>query len=116
MRLERARHLGGETLAVDRKRAACRQLVGVRGLHDQGVRAAHLLMQQADRIRLPFVGAEGVRADELGERRGLVRLGLAHGAHLVQRHWNAASRELPGRLAAGKASADHMNWLGHGRS
>ena len=38
----------------------------------------------------------------------------ADGAHLVQHHRHAGLRELPGRLAPGKAAADDMNWLGHG--
>ena len=45
MRLERVCHFGGEPFAVDRERAARRQLVGVGGSHDQRARAAHLLMQ-----------------------------------------------------------------------
>ncbi len=45
--------------------------------HDQRGGAAHLLVQQPDGVGLPFVGAEGVRADQLGEGAGLMRLGLA---------------------------------------
>ena len=76
-------------------------------------RAAHLLMQQPDGVGLPFVGAEGVGADQLGEGAGLMRLGLPHRAHLVQHDRNAGLRELPGRLAARQAAADHMNLACH---
>ncbi len=114
VRFEGPRHLGGETLAVDRESASRRQLVRVGSLHDQRAGTAHLLVQQADGIGLPFVRAEGVRADQLGKRRRLVRLGLALGAHLVERDRHAAARELPGRLAPGKAASDDMNFAGHG--
>ena len=115
MLLERPGHLRREALAVDCERAPGRQLVGVGRRHDQRGGAAHLLMQQSDGVGLPFVRAEGVRADELGEGAGLMRLGLLRGAHLVQHDRDAGLRELPGGLASRQAAADHMNLACHVR-
>ena len=98
MFVERARDVRGEMIAVDGQRAAGGQLVGVAGGHDQRAGAAHLLVQQADRVGGGIVGAEGIGADELGEAVGLVRLGAANGAHLVQHDGDAGLRDLPRRL------------------
>ncbi len=76
--------LGGKAVAVHRQRAARRQLMRVARRHDQRAAAAHFLMQQPDRVGFPLVRAEGVGADQLGETAGLMRLGHADGAHLVQ--------------------------------
>ena len=113
MRLERAAHVRREALAVDCERAACRQLVGVGRGHDQRSGAAHLLMQQPNGVGLPFVGAEGIGTDQLGESAGLMRVGLPYGAHLVQHDRNAGLRDLPGRLAARQAATDHVNLACH---
>jgi hypothetical protein len=40
-----------------------------------------------------------------------MRIGAAHGTHLVQDHLSAFTGCLPGRLAAGQAAADDMNEL-----
>ena len=114
MRLERAGHFRREALAVDRERAACRQLVGVGRGHDQRGGAAHLLMQQPDGVGLPFVGAEGIGTDQLGEGAGLMRVGLPYRAHLVQHDRNAGLRDLPGGLASRQAATDDVNLACHG--
>ena len=67
MRRQRRRDGGGKAVAVDRQRAAGRHLVGVGRAHDQRAEPAHLRVQQADGVVLPVVGAERVRADQLGE-------------------------------------------------
>jgi hypothetical protein len=36
--------------------------------------------------------------------------GRANRAHFMKHHGNAAPRQLPSRLAAGKTAADDMNW------
>ena len=72
MRVERGGDRAGEAVAIDRQRAAGGHLVGIRRAHDQRAEPAHLRMQQADGVVLVVVGAERVRADELGERGGLV--------------------------------------------
>ncbi len=79
-----SRHGGRKTLAVDRERPAGGHLVGVGRAHDQRAELAHLGMQQADRVVGGIIGAEGIGADELGERVGAVRLGHPHRPHLVQ--------------------------------
>src|SRR5665647_1102513 len=76
---------------------------------------AHFLMQQADRIVVLVVGAEGIRADQLGKAVGLVHRRRAQRPHFVQHDRHAALRELPGSLRAGEAAADDMNgFQGHG--
>jgi hypothetical protein len=45
---------------------------------------------------------------------GLVRIGAAHGPHLVQDDRQAAPGDLPGGFRAGQAAADDMEW-GSGR-
>ena len=114
MRFERRRHLRREAVAIDCQRAPGRQLVGVGGRHDQRGGAAHLLVEQPDRIGLPFVRAERVRAHKFGERPGLMRFGLAVGPHLVEHGRHAATRELPGRLAACQSTPDDVNFARHG--
>ena len=52
------RHLLREEVAVDSQGSARRHLRLVGGGHHQGVAAAHLLMQQADRVALEVVGPE----------------------------------------------------------
>ena len=66
---------------------------GSRRRAGRAIRAAHFAMQDADRIGLGVVGAEGVGADELGEGRGAMRFGSAYGAHLVEHDRNAGSGE-----------------------
>ena len=99
---ELPRHLRGKALAVDGERASGRELVPIGGSQDQGAGAAHLLVQQADGVARPIVGAERVGADELGQGVGLMRLGPPLRAHLVERDGHARRRKLPSRLAAGK--------------
>ena len=89
-----------EGFAVHGERAAGRKLMALRRLHDERARAAHLLVEQADGVGFGVVGAEGVRADQLGASPGLVRLGHALGPHLVQDHARAGLRRLPRRLGA----------------
>ena len=101
---------GGKIFAVDGERPARRQLVGVGRAHDQRAEPAHLVMQEADGACLRVVGAERVRADQLGEFFGLVRGGRAKGPHLVQHHRHAAARDLPCGLGTRKAAADDMDW------
>ena len=107
---ERRRDRGGEAFAVDRQRAAGRNLMRVGRPHDQRAGAAQLLVEQADGIGLGVVGAERVGADQFGEPVGLVRLGAADGAHLVEDDGNAAPGDLPGGLGAGEAAADDVDW------
>ena len=113
--VEAPRDGGREMVAVDRQRAAGGQLVGVARAHDQRAGAAHLLVQQADRVGGGIVGAEAVGAHQLGQAVRLVRLRHAHGAHLVQDHGQPGAGDLPRRLAAGEAAADDVDGgVGHG--
>jgi hypothetical protein len=111
MRLERRGDGRRKAVAVDGERATRRHLVRVALAHDEGAKPPHLLMQKADRVGLGVVGAERVRADELGKPAGLVRLRRAQGPHLVQHRRHAGLGDLPGGLGAGEATADDMNGL-----
>ena len=116
LRLSALRDRVGERVAIDGERAAGRQLRPVAGRHDERAGAAHLLMQQPDGVVLPIVGAERVRADELGAAAGLVRVRHARGAHFVQHDGNAGARDLTRGFGARKAGADDVNGSDrHGR-
>ena len=104
----------GEAIAIHRKRAAGRNLICIGRLHHQRVEPAHFLVQQADGIALCVVGAEGIGADQLGQPVGLVRLGLALRAHLVEHHGHSAADELPGGLRSSEAATDDMDGGDHG--
>ena len=98
---ERLGHGCGEAIPVHRESAARRHLMRIRRTHDQRSKPPHLVVQQADRVRLAVIGTEAVGADEFGEPLGLVRRRHAERAHLVQHRGNAITRDLPGRLAPG---------------
>jgi hypothetical protein len=83
--------------------------VPCRHLHHDRAGAAHLVMQQAHGVGLVVVGAERVGADQFGQPIGLVRLGAAHRAHLVQDHRHAKIGRRPGGFGAGHAAADDMD-------
>ena len=114
--LKRRSDRGGKAIAVDRKRSAGRQHVGVGRAHHQRAEPAHFLVQEADGAALRVVGAERVRANELGEISRLVHCGRAQRPHFVQHHGHAAARELPGRLRTGEAAADNVNRSGKSAS
>ena len=109
MGFESGGHGAREAVAIDRERAAGRNLMGVALGHDQRAQRAHFLVQQADRIGARIVRAEGVGADELGEALGLVSVRAPNGAHLVQDHRNACLGDLPGGFGPGKAAADDVD-------
>ena len=108
---------GGKSVPVDRQRAARGNLVDVGGGHDDRAAAAHFGVEQADGVVFPVVRPERVGADELGEAFGLMRIGAAHRAHLVQNDGDAGLGRLPGGLGTGQSAANDMNGLefGHDR-
>ena len=53
-------HGGRKSLPVDGQRSPGRDLIGIGGLHDQGVQATHFLMQQSDRVEIGIVGAKRI--------------------------------------------------------
>jgi hypothetical protein len=65
-------------------------------------------MQQANRVVLPIIGPEGIRADQFREASSFMRLRIAFWAHLVQHHPRAYLRRLPRRLSAGESPADDV--------
>jgi hypothetical protein len=95
--------------AVDRERAAGWQLMRIGGSHNERIEAPHFAVQNSNRARLRIVGAKRIRTDEFGEVSRLMRWRWAGRPHLVQHDGDILPRDLPGRLAAGKAAADHMD-------
>ncbi len=104
---------GGEGVAVDGQRRSRRHPRCVGLAQHQRAEAAHLGVDQPDGVMLGIVGAEAVRADELGERVGVVRLGRVDPAHLVEHHRHPGARRLPRRLATGEPAADDVERPGH---
>ena len=88
-------------------------MVGIGRLHDEGAKAAHLLVKEANRVLLMVVGAEGVGANQFSERSGLVDRGRLLRAHLVKHDGDAAAGDLPRRFAPGETAADDMDGLHH---
>ena len=109
---QRVRYGAGEGVAVHGQSTAGRHLVGIGATQDQAVAAAHFFVQQSYRVVLGVVGAERVRAHHLRQPVGLVRLGLADGAHLVQDNRHAGRGDLPSGFAAGETAADDMDGQG----
>ena len=101
----------GKADAVDRQRDAGRHLVGIARGHDERAEAAHLLVQQADGVVRRVVRAERVGADQLRQAARDVRLGGAHGTHLVQDNRRTGAGDLPGRLGPGEAAADNVDGI-----
>ena len=103
-------HRLGEAFAVDGQRPAGRGLVGVAGramINEPARRISSV--EQADHALYSQSRAEGVGTDQLRQAIGLVGVGAADRAHLVQHHRGASLGDLPGGLAAGQAAADHVN-------
>jgi hypothetical protein len=111
MRRERLGDRIGKAVAVHRQRAAGRHLVGIGGAHDQRIQTAHFGVKQADRVGRGVVGPERVGTDQLGQSLGAVCGGGALRPHLVEHGRHATLRDLPRRLRAGEAAADHMDGL-----
>ena len=109
MLLQRRRHVRRKTVAVHRQRRSGRNLVSIAHRNDQAARAPHLLVQQADRVVLPVVRPEGIRAHQLRQPIGLVCIGFPHWPHFMQDHRNARIRRLPGRLGPGHSAADDVD-------
>jgi len=113
---ERGFDRGGKPAPVHRQRAARRNPVGVGRAQYQGIAAPHLLMQQTDGVVERVVGAQRVRAHQLGEAAGLVRLGAPRGAHFVKHDRHMRPRQLPRRLAAGEAATDDVDGQADGHA
>ena len=102
-------HALREPVTVNGQRTAGGHLVLVGSGHDDRSHHPHFFMQNADGVGFGIVRPEAVRTDEFRQPFGLVGVGHAHRAHLVQDHRHAALGDLEGSLASGKSAADHMN-------
>ncbi len=106
-------HGFGKLFAIDGQRVSGRNSRLTPDLDQQRAGAAHLFFQQPGRGVLA-VGLQGVRADQLGKVRRLVRRGRAYRSHLVQLHAQTAAGALPRGFRAGQAGADDANDFGRG--
>ena len=95
----------GEALAIDGERRAGRHAARLGRAHHERAEPPHLFLQQADGV-IELVAAEGVAADELGERSVLWTAVGRTGriSCSVDRH--AARRGLPGGFGSGETAAD----------
>ncbi len=102
---------GGKAVAVDRQRAARRQLVGVGRAASPASRAGASL-HAAGRRRSPARRRSGTSSNRRARpiARSCARRSSAR-PHFMQHHGHAAARDLPGGLAARKAAANDMNRL-----
>ncbi len=100
----------GELDAVDGEGVASGDGGGVGFGEEDGPGPAHLLLEEPGR-GVFGLGLEGVGADQFGEVGGLVGLGGACGAHLVERDLAAEGGGLQSGLRAGEASADDFDLL-----
>ena len=112
VRFDPAGHLGAEDVAVDGERAAGGHPGHLAGRHHQRAGAAHLFLEQADRV--PERGAaEGVAAHELGQPIAVLGGRALLGLLLDQRHLDAPLGELPRALAPGQPATDDGHFLAH---
>ncbi len=98
----------GELDAVDGEGVAGGDGGGVGCGEEEGVGAAHLLLEQPGRGIFGF-GLEGVGADELGEVGGLVGFGGAERAHLGERDVAAEGGGLECGFGTGESAADDVD-------
>ena len=92
-----------------RQRPPGRDLGRVCRLEYERAKPPHLLVEQADRVRL-LIRAQTVGADEFREQIAGVRGRRAQRPHLKETHADPAPRCLPGRLAARQAAADDLHY------
>ena len=100
----------GELDAVDGEGVAGGDGGGVGFGEEDAAGAAHLLLEEPGG-GVFGLGFEGVGADEFGEVGGLVGLGGAGGAHLVEVDFAAESCGLEGGFGAGEAAADDFDFF-----
>ena len=101
---------GGEEFAVYGEGVAGGDGGGVGVGEEEGVGSAHLLLEEPGG-GVFGLGLEGVGADEFGEVGGLVGLGGAGGAHLVEVDFAAEGGGLEGCFGTGEAAADDLDTL-----
>ena len=109
MGFERRGDVFRETFAVDCQGAASRHRMLAALGDDQAIGPAHFFMQHADSVGCMIVGAERVGADEFCQLVGLVGLGSAHAAHLMDDDGHAHVRGLPGCFGPGHAAANDVD-------
>ena len=100
----------GELDAVDGEGVAGGDGGGVGFGEEDAAGAAHLLFQEPG-SGVFGLGLEGVGADEFGEVAGLVGLGGARGAHLVEIDFASAFCGLQGGFRAGETAADDFDFF-----
>ena len=100
----------GEAVAIDGKGAAGRHLMRVGAAHDRCEPSARISRcSTPTALARSIVGAERIRADELGETPGTVRVRRCDRPHLVQHDRRAGLRRLPRGFRARQSPADDVN-------
>ncbi len=99
----------GEFIAVNRQRRARGQGVLVCRRHNQAVRLAHFPVEQADRVRLMVIRAEGIRANQLCQTVGLVGKGFLGRPHFVQNNGDVLGGDLVGGFATSQTATDNVD-------
>ena len=100
---------GGETVAVDRQRAAGRQLVGVGRAHHQRVEPAHFGMQQADGVMRRCRRSGTSWSRRVRRSCPVLCTAVARTGRISCSTTGTPARKLPGRLGTREAAADDMN-------
>ena len=113
--VNRRRHRLGEPDAVDRQRAARRQLVPVRHPHDQRAAAPHLLVQQADGVELASSERKLLEQTSSANPSVWCASVVRDRPHLVEDDRGAGLGRLPGGLGAGEPGADDVDGFVHMR-
>ena len=103
-----ARDRDREALAVDGEGITGRDASVCAAADDERVEQRHLRLEQADRIG-DGGGAEGVRANELGEVRCLMRRGRLRRAHLEEIDLMAAPCQAERAFRTGQAGTDDFD-------
>jgi hypothetical protein len=78
-------------------------------VHNEGAKPTHLGMEKTNGAALRVVRAERIRANQLGQLRGLMDSRRTGGTHFVQDDGNTSARHLPNGFAAGKPASDNVN-------
>ena len=98
----------GESIAIHRERRPRRHARGIGRPHDERSKPPHLLLQETDCV-IELVAPKRVAADQFCQPIRFVDGRRSDRPHFVNGDWNAEGGGLPGRFAAGEATAIDMN-------
>ena len=82
--------------------------MGIGTAHNQRIAAAHLFMQQANRVVLVIVRPEGIGADQLRQLIGFMGVGIFDRAHFMDDDVMTGTGDLPCGFGPSQSAADNM--------